>query len=72
MTNFLRSLRTHDLHNTDQRQKVLETVTWCHMMREGCEYTGPYRPDARLVQIGDDALHNLMGFRSEHSDPLAF
>ena len=69
---MIRSLRTHDAHNTDQRQKVLETVNWCTEMRKGTEYCGPYRPDSRLVQIGDDALHNLMGYRAEHSDPLAF
>ena len=69
---MIRSFRTQDDHNTSQRQQVLETVNWCSMMREGCEYTGPYRPDPQLTEIADDALHNLMGFRSEHSDPLAF
>ena len=61
-----------DSFNTQQRQQVLDTVNWCSMMREGCEYTGPYRPDSRLVQIGDDALHALMNYRAEHNDPLAF
>ena len=72
MTNFLRSLRTHDEHNTDQRTKALETVNFCQTVSAGNTYVAPYRPDPQLTKIADDALHNLMGFRSEHSDPLTF
>ena len=69
---MIRSLRTHDEHNTSQRQQVLDTVEFCELVSADNTYTGPYRPDADLVRIADDALHNLMGFRSEHSDPLTF
>ena len=68
----LRSLRTHADHQTDMRTKALETVNFCEAVSADRVYSGPYRPDADLVRIADDALHNLMGYRSEHSDPLAF
>lgn len=71
---MLRTLQLHayDAFNTQQRLSALETVAFCTELRKDCQYVGPYRPALDLVQIADDALHQLMRFRPEHNDPLAF
>ncbi|WGL30721.1 hypothetical protein SCRES3_gp64 [Synechococcus phage S-CRES3] len=58
--------------NTEARLSALETINFCQTVSEGREYIAAYRPSPELVKIADDHLHALMGYRSEHSDELAF
>jgi len=50
-----------DTFATSSRLSILDTFAFCERMHEGLEYTGPYRPDARLCQMADEYLHDLMG-----------
>lgn len=63
----------NDTFATTQRLSVLETLRFCAEMTSGMIYRPThYRPDPALTGYADEYLHQLMGYRAEHSDPLAF
>ena len=63
----------NDTFATTQRLSVLETLEFCQRMMEGMLYRPTYhRADPALVAHADEYLHQLMGYRAEHNDPLTF
>ena len=63
----------NDTFATTQRLSVLETLAFCQEMASGMLYRPTYhRADPALQAYANEYLHQIMGYRAEHSDPLAF
>lgn len=69
----LQVMQFSDTFATKQRIDVLECMDFCQRCTEGMTYHPErYRPDGRLLDHAAQYLHQLMGYRAEHSDPLQF